>query len=443
MTALSLDHATLDMRPHLNMQRGACPALSAPMMTGDGLLARVALTDAITPAQLADLCRLARCHGNGILDISARGNLQVRGLSEVSAPLLDIDVRALNLPLRDGLAVEVPPLAGLDIAEIADPRALAEAIRREARDIEGLAPKISVVVDGQGSLRLSHLLADIRLVAVRSDGSIRWRLLLGGTEAVGKVHGVFGEIEAIEATLSLLRKLAAMGSKARGRDLGSGLSLNGDAAPSASPLGTFTLSNNLCAVGIGAAFGQAQAEGLIALCTEAERLGVKSLKPAPDHSLMLFGPRSACELLADFAGSKGFITAPSDPRGNIAACPGTPACKSATIATHEIAANAAGEAADLLDGSFKLHITGCPKGCAHPEPSALTLCGTAAGLSFIHQGKAADSPFASTIIADTNASLRRIADLVQTERRDGENSAACLTRLGPERLAAAVMSGRP
>ncbi|UIY31283.1 hypothetical protein LZK73_00120 [Neorhizobium galegae] len=48
MTALPLDRSTLDMR------RGACPALSAPMQTGDGLLARVALIDVITPGQLAE-----------------------------------------------------------------------------------------------------------------------------------------------------------------------------------------------------------------------------------------------------------------------------------------------------------------------------------------------------------------------------------------------------
>jgi precorrin-3B synthase len=108
MTALSLDRSDLDMR------RGACPALSAPMMTGDGLLARISLVDAISPGDLAEICRFALKHGNGMVDISARGNLQVRGLTETSALMLDTEVRAMNLPLRDGLAVEVPPLAGLD-----------------------------------------------------------------------------------------------------------------------------------------------------------------------------------------------------------------------------------------------------------------------------------------------------------------------------------------
>ncbi|CDZ66963.1 Precorrin-3B synthase [Neorhizobium galegae bv. orientalis] len=436
MTALPLDRSTLDMR------RGACPALSAPMQTGDGLLARVALVDVITPVQLAELCRLARRHGNGILDISARGNLQIRGLSEASAPVLDADVRVLNLPLREGLAVETPPLAGMDDTEIADPRPIAEAIRQGARDILGLAPKMSVVVDGGGQLRLSDLLADIRVTPVSTDEGIHWTLLLGGTEANGRVYNVLRETEIVSATLALLRKLGEKGPEARGRDLAAGLLTNGAPGLSASPFGTFRLSNDLFAAGIGPTFGQANAEEVIALCDEAERLGIQSLKPAFDHSLLFFGTQTACEALTAFAGSNGYVTSPSDPRSAIAACSGSPACNSAAIATHELAAKAAQDCGDLLDGSFKLHVTGCPKGCAHPQPSALALCGTAAGLSLITRGKAADEPFASVAFADTNNSLRRIADLVRDERRAGENSAACIARLGPHRLAAAVTSGR-
>ncbi len=491
-----------------SMQRGACPALSAPMMTGDGLLARIALIDAISPAELAELAHLARRHGNGMIDISARGNLQVRGLTEVTAPQLDADVRELNLPLRDGLAVEIPPLAGLDETEIADPRPLAEAIREGAHGLAGLAPKMSVVVDGHGRLRLSDLLADIRLVAVRDENEIRWRLLLGGTEKSGRVFNVLRETQAVKATLDLLRQLSDRGPKARGRDLadellseveisqyevgghphpffplagkmsaeltdGGGATNStlesiepppsvaaGDISPArgergslqhrpnlignqitASPFDLFNLAEGLYAAGIGPAFGQIMAEDLITLCDEATRLGIKSLKPALDHSLIFFGLLEACEALNEFAAANGFITSKIDPRSHIAACPGSPACASANAATHDIAAHAAAQCGDLLDGSFKLHVTGCAKGCAHPQASALTLCGTSAGLSLIHQGKASEQPFATTAFADTNATLRRLADLVKSERRPSENSAACLARLGSERLAATVMPG--
>jgi len=458
----------------LDLQRGACPALSAPMMTGDGLLARISLIEAISPGRLADICRLAQTHGNGMIDISARGNLQVRGLSEISAPRLDTEVRVMNLQLREGLAVEVPPLAGMDDSEIADPRPLAEAIRNASRGITGLAPKMAVVVDGGGVLRLSDLLADIRLVAV---GKHDWKLLLGGAEQSARVFNVLRETLVVDTVVDLLKRLRSLGNKARGRDLVSGLAVN-DTAPhtptsssglsrgsagvatvdpsqmlgtspsmtagkvAASPFDLFSLSDHLHAIGIGPAFGQAKAEHLIALCNEAARLGIRSLKPALDHSLLFFGTEIACRALRDFAHDNGFITAATDPRSHIAACSGCPACNSATIATHEIAAAAAVECADLLDGSFKLHVTGCPKGCAHPQPAALALCGTADRVSLIAQGKAADQPFAFSSFADTNATLRRLADLVGSEKRPGENSAACLARIGSGRLAAAA-TGRP
>ena len=67
-------------------RRGACPTLHTPMPTGDGLLARIRVVGAsLTPDQIAELARLAAEHGNGLVEITARGNLQVRGLRATSA----------------------------------------------------------------------------------------------------------------------------------------------------------------------------------------------------------------------------------------------------------------------------------------------------------------------------------------------------------------------
>jgi precorrin-3B synthase len=451
-------------------RRGACPALSAPMQTGDGLLARIALTEAITPAAFQSLARLALKHGNGMLDISARGNLQVRGLSPQSAPLLDVDVRALALPLRDGLAVETPPLAGLDPDEITDPRPLAAEIAVKARNLSGLAPKMSVVVDGHGQLTLATLMADIRLVAVRSSDSgapaqpILWKILLGGIESSGHIFAALPAAEAVAATIGLLEKLSDLGPKARGRDLANPYPRNAETMPAAtSPLGLHhvtaktsagkprpsatdtigTCTIDSCAMGIGLPYGQIHAERLIALAGEATRLGIAALKPALDHSILAFGDEPACLSLAAFAANHGFIVSGIDPRAHIAACTGSPACASARADTHQLADTAAKTFADLLDGSFKLHVSGCAKGCAHPQASALVLTGTSSQFSLISGGRPGDLPFATVDFADTNATLRRLADLIFAERRQHETSAACIARLGQVRLAAAATSGRP
>ncbi len=424
-----------------DMRRGACPALSAPMQTGDGLLARIALLDAIRPQQLAAICSLAQEHGNGILDISARGNLQVRGLIAETAARLENDILALNLPLREGLAVDIPPLAGLDSIEIADPRPLAEAIRQEARDIRGLAPKMSVVVDGAGKMRLCDLLADIRLVAGVTEDGIRWQILLGGTEATARLHGIFDQQEAVAETLALLHKLAGMGKAARGGDIASGTRALGKMPEHrSSPLGLTVLKDGRVALGLGLAFGQTGARRLAALCAEAERLGIPSVRPAFDHSLLFTADGAACEELAAFGVVSGFITSAGDPRASIAACPGSPACTSASLDTHSLADVALEAMGELLDGSFKLHVSGCAKGCAHPQATSLTLCGID-GVVSLATGKASDPAFATMATSRAGTAFRNLAARVRSERQPDETSAACIARLGESRLALSLTSG--
>src|SRR5204862_81110 len=87
----------------ISMRRGACPGLSAPMATGDGLLAR--LTPAGSTIALdafAGLCGAAQTHGNGIVEITSRGSIQVRGLSAASAPLFAAEVASLGIEAGDG-----------------------------------------------------------------------------------------------------------------------------------------------------------------------------------------------------------------------------------------------------------------------------------------------------------------------------------------------------
>ena len=63
------------------LARGVCPGLSAPMETGDGLLARLLPNGPMPLDAFIGLCEAARVHGNGIIEVSARGSLQIRGLT--------------------------------------------------------------------------------------------------------------------------------------------------------------------------------------------------------------------------------------------------------------------------------------------------------------------------------------------------------------------------
>jgi precorrin-3B synthase len=219
-------------------RRGACPALSAPMQTGDGLLVRLnpvaggqgiggpvadgPIAGGLSPKSLIGLCESALRHGNGIIEVTARGSLQIRGLTPASAKLLAVEVDALGIAVRSGVPVETGPLAGLDPQEIADPRPLAERIRvavEEAGLTQRLGPKVSVVVDGGGQLNMDTVIADIRLVAVWTEAGTQWRVSVAGDAHGATMLGFADEGTACEIAVATLRMIAEQGREAHARDL--------------------------------------------------------------------------------------------------------------------------------------------------------------------------------------------------------------------------------
>ncbi|MFD2648947.1 precorrin-3B synthase [Devosia albogilva] len=356
-------------------RRGACPTLDTPMPTGDGLLARIRVQEArLTPAQLAAIADLAATHGNGLVEITARGNLQVRGLTAVSAAPFARAIEAL-VPVERGLVVETPPLAGEDPAEVADPRPLASAIRHLSGPFEPrLGPKVTVIVDGRGQISLGALKADIRLTAVTSD---RWHLIFGDGSAQAVTTA-----EAPVRVATLLGRLAALGPEARASDLQPGAPRA--PAPSAPPIGSHRRLGGT-ATGIALPFGSSDAAALSDLAREAEALSVPEFRLAPHHALLaLDAPPS----FSAVAAALGFITDPSDPRLRISACAGSAGCASGYIPARAIAARLAPH----LPPGQHLHVSGCSKGCAHPRPAGLTLVGNATGYGLVFDGRAGDTP---------------------------------------------------
>ncbi|MGI2034727.1 precorrin-3B synthase [Rhizobium panacihumi] len=450
MTATVLDPVT-QKSP---MVRGACPALSTPMMTGDGLLARIGLDGAISPENLVRIGELAKRHGNGLIDISARGNFQVRGLTAASARALEADILRMNLPLRDGVPVETGALAGLDPLEVADPEPLASAIRTFVSEhglSRRLAAKFTVVVDGGGQLPLHGLLADIRLSAIRRESGLFWQIFLGGTAATGRSLGLVGDTDARTCVTLILTRIAAMDIPLRGRELDPAevktwlapILLEDAVSHVATrllPLGLLPLAGvQTIAARIGIPFGQCSADTLIDLGQQAETAGITHIRPAIDHSLVFFGDNDACRAMTAF--SQGLILSQNDPRAKIAACPGKSACQSASLHTHALGEVTAQDVGDLLDGSLTLHLSGCTKGCAHPAQALLNLVGMNEGTALIFGGKTSDMPLKLIRHGEEAKALGALADLVRLERGIGETTAKCLTRLGPARLEQALSQG--
>jgi precorrin-3B synthase len=391
--------------------RGACPGLSAPMETGDGLLVRFLPAAPIQLDAFIALCQAPRAHGNGIIEITARGSVQARGLTADSAPLFAAEVAALGIDICDGVPVIADPLPG-DPALI-DANALANALRRTiAETAFDLAPKVSVIVDGGGRLDLDRLSADIRLHAVATAQGPRFQLAIAGDARSAAQLGTIAPGEAIDAVLGLLAQIAALGPDARGADLldAPAFALPDEDLPArssrADAIGLHPIEDGTWVLGIGLAFGHVEAEPLSELASIAKAHGADWARPVPRRAL-LFGPLNQANAVAlkEAALGFGFVTRTEDPRRRIAACAGAPLCRHGLIAARELAAELAGDVPLPAGDGIALHMSGCAKGCAHPSRAPLTVVGTEKGCAIVRDGTARARPIKHVAARELAAAL--------------------------------------
>jgi len=198
------------------------------------------------------------------------------------------------------------------------------------------------------------------------------------------------------------------------------------------PLGLHSLWAGKAAQGLGLPFGHGLSGTLKTLMAAARLAGSTGLRLAPGRALLVLldAPDQAeavCEAARDF----GLIVRTDDPRRAIVACPGAPACVSGEMATRDLAATIAAAAAPLLDGSIRVHLSGCPKGCAHPLPAALTVVGRDGACGLVFDGSAQESPAATITPQTLTALLSELAGQTRTQQTAMEQG-------GAARLAAAI-----
>jgi precorrin-3B synthase len=348
------------------MRRGWCPTVFEPMPSGDGLLVRVKPPGSrLTSAQARLLAAAAAQHGNGALELTRRGNLQVRGLTAASAPDFAAAMVAAGLASPDAAEerrrnVLLAPLARAATAAVA--RAL-ETRLVAAEALAGLPPKFGFAVDDDGPLPLTGADAAIRLHADRQG----WLVWQAGAARATRCA------EPVAATLHLAQALLS-GTAAHWR--------GSEDLPVASPPAPIGPLDG----GFGAAppFGALDAALLAAMARLAEQFGDGTLQLSPWRAIVVPG---ADIRMAEAAATRGLIVDPADPRLGVIACPGSPACASGLAPTRADAARFAA----ALPG-IALHLSGCAKGCAHPGPAPLTLVATADGYALVRDGRAGDPP---------------------------------------------------
>jgi precorrin-3B synthase len=198
------------------MIRGWCPDLHRPMPSGDGMLLRVAPRGGVLTATAARrLADIAERHGSGVIELTQRARLQLRGMDPAAAvPALVAAGLGEADPVRERRRRVIgSPLIGDDPAIAAGTGGLiarleARLLRTPAAD--RLAEKFVFVVDGGGVLPMQGVRADI-LLRVRADGVT----LHGGDGATLACPPA----RAVAAALALVEHLAdAAGPYATGAD---------------------------------------------------------------------------------------------------------------------------------------------------------------------------------------------------------------------------------
>ena len=412
MSAIAL--RTEGSRPAPPYRKGWCPGVLQPMETGDGLLARVRAPRArLSLDQAAALADAAICCGNGVIDLTARANLHLRGLSEGALPDLhrsldDVGLIDPNPEIERLRNIVVSPLDDLDPEALLDLGPSVTALERRLKEDENLrelSAKFSFVLDAQGRLPLGDVDADIRFEASR-DGTLA--VFLAGDDALAARCGP-GKVADVAALLgSAFLGLAGVGEAAPRRMRAlvertgaaavfaeAGLQSKASERSQRSALLRDVIGARefgaAVVVGAGAAFGELDAVRFKTLIERARALGATGLRLTPWRAFLIVGlHRCDAESLVHSMAELGFIIDPDDPRLRIAACAGAPACAHGYLPVRDDATRWAG----LLpqgDGVI-LHVSGCAKGCAKPTATAATFTATAKGYDLILAGRAGDPP---------------------------------------------------
>lgn len=388
--------------------KGWCPGALRPMASGDGLVVRVRPPlGKLNAVQAHGLGEAAQRLGNGVLEMTTRANLQIRGVANANLPELHAQLR--DLDLLDA-SPELEAKRNIILNPFRTPQdlhheAIAIALTKglSASDLPPLPGKFGFLIDvSPGYRHLSGISADIRIessgdgLIVRADGPDTGRLSSSVTDAV-------------EAALKMARWFVTsggIGADGRGRmrnHLANGVKLAADlvgdaranpAAPKAKP------GPNPFGVCAAAAFGQLPAERLGWLANHAP----DGLLQTPFRMILA---RGAIEL----PDVPDLITDPDAALMRVYACTGAPGCPQGLSQTRDLAAQLADR---LPTDTTTLHVSGCAKGCAHPAPTDLTLTATGPGqFDLIQNGRAGDAS------ARTGLSVAQVSDALELLNKEG------------------------
>jgi precorrin-3B synthase len=360
----------------------------------DGWVARIRLPGGrITTDQLAGLAAVSRI-GSGIVDLTSRGNVQLRGLRQQSESRLVPALADLGLmpsPDHDRVRnILADPLSGRRPGALADTDAAVRALDKAICGdpvLTGLPSRFLFGVgDGAGPLARR---ADIEIRVVRATGLL-FGLRIGGHATDVYAEGAEGAaVMGVEAAAAFLGVVGSSSEAWRVRDvdgcaeamataLGGTLSREEFELGSAGRLepGIAAQRDSLAAVTAVVPLGRLDVDQATALAGAAAGRG-GDLRVSCDRTITVVDvpPVVASELAAELS-DLDLVAAPGSGWSGLSACVGHPGCGRSLVDLREAVRQRGSERAA---GDPREHWSGCERRCGTPTDVELAVTAVPSG----------------------------------------------------------------
>lgn len=362
-----------DGRPPGRLRDDRCPGVLRPHRAADGLLVRVRPVGGRLDAGALTALAAAARRGSGVVELTSRANVQLRGLPADALPAVAAGLGAAGLLPSDAhdraRNIVAEPLAGRRPGGRADASAvdaLLDALGAAvcgAPDLIALSGRFLLAVE-DGSGAGAGLGADVRIVAAGDDA---WHVVVGDL-AVRTVpaRDVAGAVLAVvRAFLERARPTGAWriaelpgGARALRGALGVAEGPGVPVAADGDLVGVVPQSGDRVAVGALAPLGRlapAALDGLAALAAgHPVRVSARRTVAVLDvPAACVTGVRAALD-------AAGLVTAPGTGWEDLTACAGRGACGRALA---DVRAAAARRAAERGPGAPREHWSACGRRC--------------------------------------------------------------------------------
>jgi len=360
--------------------KGWCPGTWRPMATGDGLLVRVRPPlGQLSREQTLALCEAAETFGSGLIELTSRANLQLRGVTEESWPPLMAFLVEHQLVSDDPDTERQPQLMLAPAWQKGDDtHTIARLLQARSSELATMPGKVGIAIDAGNAPVLGDSAADFRIE----------RSTEGGLMVRPDGYSLGTEVNNTEAAVEQLIRLTHWFVNTDGWESGRMRRHTAplpDWAPAdtppAPPGEKLALGEHREGMVVGLPFGRVAAETLreAVFPASGSQTSISTVQVTPWRRLLL----KDCDTLPAV---DGLIRHNSDPRLAMDACPGAPYCEQASVATQPLAEKLSG----WVEGA--VHISGCAKGCARRAPADVCLVGQAGRFNLIVNGSADSTP---------------------------------------------------